>query len=223
LLRRAVEGDAGFALAKGLAAWCHAYRSAQHWSEPGENARGAVLAREALAGAGDDPETLRLVGYALAYLARDYEAGLAATGLAVTINPNSAQAANSAGLVRLYVGDPAAAVPLFHRAARLSPLDPEIGAMNVGLALAHLMTHDVQDALRFAELAVRQSPRFTVCHRALIVVLWRLGRTSDAREAVEALLRVEPGTRVGRMSNVWRDAGFRDAYHDDLRAAGVPE
>ncbi|WP_270935864.1 winged helix-turn-helix domain-containing protein [Falsiroseomonas oryzae] len=223
LLRRAVETDANFTLAKALAAYCHVYRAAQQWSAPADAARGLGLAREALAGAGDDPATLRLAGHAITYLGRDYEAGLMATGRAVAINPNSAQAANSAGWVHNYAGDPAGAIPLFHRVARLSPLDPEVGVMNVGLAFAHLMAGDLQEAPRYAELAVRQLPSFTTCHRALIVALWRLGREAEARAAVQALLRVEPGTRVGRMSDIWRDRGLRDAYQADLRAAGLPE
>jgi hypothetical protein len=55
------------------------------------------------------------------------------------------------------------------------------------------------------------------------VALWRLGREADAREAVQGLLRIAPGIRVGRMPDLWRDRDFRDAYWADLRAAGVPE
>lgn len=223
LLSRAIKADANFALAKGMAALCHCSRSVQQWSDPEDDARGLALAREALAGAGDDPATLRMAGDVIAYFGRDYEAGLAATGRAVAINPNSAQAASSAGWVRTYACDPAAAIPLFRRAVRLSPLDPGIGMMHAGEALAHLALGDLPAALRCAEAGVCQMPRFTSGHRALIVALWRLGREAEAREAVQALLRIEPGHQAGRMPDVWRDSGFRDAYRADLRAAGVPE
>lgn len=224
LLGRAVEADANFALAKAMAAICHCARASHQWSDPGDAARGVALAREALAGAGDDPETLRLAGHAIAYLGRDFEAGLAATGRAVAINPNSAQAANSAGWVHNYAADPAGAIPLFRRAARLSPRDPEIGLMRGGEALAQLMLGDLQAALRCAEEGVRQTqtPGTNSCYRALTVALWRLGREAEAREVVQALLRIEPGIRVGRMKDLWRDRDFRDAYWADLRAAGLP-
>jgi TolB-like protein len=225
LLRRAVEADANFVLAKATAALCHAARASHQWSEPGDAARGVALAREALAGAGDDPTTLRLAGHAIAYLGRDYEAALAATGRAVAINPNSAQAANSAGWVHNYAADPAGALPLFRRAVRLSPRDPEIQIMRGGEAFAHLMLGDLPAALRCAEEGVRhvQMHGTNSCYRALIVALWRLGREAEAREAAQAFLRVEPWARVGRMTDVWRDRGFRDAYFADLRAAGLPE
>jgi tetratricopeptide (TPR) repeat protein len=125
--------------------------------------------------------------------------------------------------VRNHAGEPATAIPLFRRAARLSPLDPEVGIMRAGEAFAHLMMGDLAAALRCAEDGVHQMPGFTACHRALIVALRRRGHEAEARQAVQALLRVEPGTRVSRMSDVWRARGFRDAYFADLRAAGVPE
>jgi TolB-like protein len=224
LLRRAVEADPGFALAKGMAAVCHAARASRQWSEPDDVARGVALAREALAGAGDDPATLLRAGHAIAHLGRDYEAGLAATARALALNPNSAQAANSAGWVRNYVADAAGAIPLFRRAARLSPRDPEIGLMRAGEAFGHLILGDLPTALRCAEDSLRegQMPLAGTSHRVLIVALWRLGREEDAREAAQAFLRAEPWTRVGRMHDVWRDRGFQDAYRADLRAAGVP-
>lgn len=224
LLRRAVEADANFALAKGLAAMCHIARSSRQWLEPGDAAPGLTLAREALAGAGDDPATLRLAGHAISYFGRDYEAGLAATGRAVAVNPNSAQAATSAGWVRNHACEPAGAIPLFRRALRLSPRDPEIGMMHAGEALAHLMLGDLPAAVRCAEEGVHQIeiPGVAACLRTLTVALWRLGREAEAREAVRALLRIAPGIRVGRMPDIWRDRGFRDAYWADLRAAGLP-
>jgi adenylate cyclase len=223
LLRRAMEADANFALAKGMAALCYCSRSVQQWSEPEDDARGLALAREALAGAGDDPATLRLAGDVVTYFGRDFETGLEATGRAVAINPNSAQAASSAGWVRNNAGEPADAIPLFRRAVRLSPLDPGIGMMRAGEAFAHLMLGDLEAALRYAEESIRQMPTFSTSHRVLIVALWRLGRATEAREAVQTLLRVEPGTRIGRTPDVWRDRVFRDAYLADLRAAGLPE
>jgi TolB-like protein len=223
LLRRAIEVDANFALAKGMAALCYCSRSVQQWSAPEDDARGLALAREALAGAGDDPATLRLAGDAITYFARDFETGLAATGRAVAINPNSAQAATSAGWVRNNAGEPASAIPLFRRAVRLSPLDPGLGVMLAGEAFAHLMLGDLPEALRCAEEGIRQMPTHSSSRRVLIVALWRLGREAEAREAAEALLRIEPGTRIGRTVDVWRDSAFRDAYWADLRAAGLPE
>jgi adenylate cyclase len=136
-----------------MAAVCFAARASHQWSEPGDAERGVALAREALAGAGDDPATLRLAGHAIAYLGRDFEAALAATGRAVAINPNSAQAASSAGWVHNYAADPAGAIPLFRRAVRLSPRDPDIGMMRAGEAIAHLMLGDPLAALRSAEEA----------------------------------------------------------------------
>ncbi len=225
LLRRAIESDPAFALAKARAAVCHAARVSYQWSEPGDAERGVALAREALAGAGDDPATLGLAGYAIAYLGRDFEAGLAATRRAVAINPNSAQATSRAGWVHNYAAEPAAAIPLFRRAVRLSPRDPDLLFMLGGEAFAQLMLGDLPTAMRCAEEGMRQTqgPGVDTCHRALIVTLWRLGREAEARKAVQGLLRIAPGIRVGRMPDLWRDRGFRDAYWADLRAAGVPE
>ena len=63
------------------------------------------MAQEAWADHRDDPTTLSRVGIALAYLARDFEAALAAIDRALMLNPNSAIAYGNSGLIRMWVGD----------------------------------------------------------------------------------------------------------------------
>ena len=87
LLGRALELDPNYSSAKALAALLHNVRVIQNWGDQTEVETGIRLAREAWADHGDDPTTLGRVGIVLAYLARDYEAALAATDRAVSAGP----------------------------------------------------------------------------------------------------------------------------------------
>jgi len=94
----------------------------------------------------DDADTLRLAGHALSHF-RQWERGKVALDRAVRLNPNSAQVLNSAGWGSLHRCEPDPAIDFFHRAIRLSPLDPEMATMLWGLAVADLMNGKNEEAL----------------------------------------------------------------------------
>jgi adenylate cyclase len=124
LLRKAIGLDPDYAIAKALAAACIATRDNQNFMADDNEADEAVrFAREALEAGRDDPGALQFAGFALSYLAKDYEAALAALDRALTLNANSAQAYNSSGWVRSFSGDWRTAIEHLTRALRLSPLD----------------------------------------------------------------------------------------------------
>jgi tetratricopeptide (TPR) repeat protein len=222
LLRRAIAGDPGFAHGKAFAARCHALRAGQGWATEADVREGVGFARDALANHGDDPMTLRLAGHAIARLAGDHAAALAAIERAETINPGSAQIAVSAGWVYVWACEPADALRAFGRALRLSPLDPETGPVLSGIGTAHLIAGDHAAALEWGRRAIRHMPRWSAGHRVVIVAQWRLGATEAARAAAAEALAILPDMRAGN-SVAFRDQAFRDAYIAGQRGAGIPE
>lgn len=221
LLRQAVSMDPDFSLAKALGAFCHWLRATQHWPAAGAAGEGERWAREALGAAGDDPATLRLAAHATVVLARDFDAGLAGIARALALNPNSAQVILSAAWVHNYACLPGPAIQLFHRAMRLSPLDPEMAHMICGIAVAYLIAGEFEEALSWGLRSTREAPAWATGHRAVVIALAQLGRDGEAREAAAAMLRAIPNARIGTLPQIYRDAGFAARYADGLKKAGL--
>jgi TolB-like protein/DNA-binding winged helix-turn-helix (wHTH) protein len=223
LLHQAITLDPDFALAKALIGFVHVMRRSQIWSGPPEWAEGTRLAREALAAATEDPSTLRLAGHAVALLAQDIEAGLVALERALALNPNSAQVLSAAAWVHNYACQPEISIPLFARAMRLSPLDPELAYMMSGIGMAQLIAGDPVAAIPWGERSVRQAPTWATGHRVLIAALMLSGQVAEAKAAAAAFQRLTPQTRkLEAFVAIWRRRDFAERYIAALLAAGLP-
>jgi adenylate cyclase len=227
LLRRAVALDPGFATAKGTLASLHTVRFAQGWAGEGDVAEAVRLAREVVEGgdAGGDPAALSGAAMALAYLARDHEAGLAAVERALALGPDSAMALIHSGWIHAYAGDAATAVAHLERAIRLSPLDPAMFSLAAALSLAHLVGGRYQESVGCARRALRDRPAYLSAHRLLAAGLALLGRSEEAKEAVCTLLSYVPGYTVAAAAehSALRHPALRERYLDALRKAELPE
>jgi TolB-like protein len=226
LLRRAIALDPGFTAAKGALAGLNTVRFAQGWAEEGDLAEAVRCAREvAEHGGEDDPSALAWAGHALAYLARDYDAGLAAADRALALAPNSALVLLTSGWLRVYVSESEPAILCIERAMRLSPVDPAMFYFSTALSLAHFVGGRYAEAVDWARRAVRERPSYLAGQRLLATNLARLGRREEAAEAVRALLAIAPGYTVSKaaMHLALRDAPVREIFLDGLRMAGLPE
>jgi len=94
LLSQAIELDASFSAAYGLAAWCYQIQAAFGWLAPSDPRRkeGLRLAHLAAETGENDPEALWMAGWAIEVLAGEVEHGLALIEKSLAINPNSANA-----------------------------------------------------------------------------------------------------------------------------------
>src|SRR5258706_5309765 len=92
LLYKAVELDANFASAYGMAAWCYAWRKMNGWmaDRAKEIAETARLARQAVELGKDDAVALTMGGFALAFVVGEVEEGDAFIDRALILNPNLA-------------------------------------------------------------------------------------------------------------------------------------
>ncbi len=141
---------------------------------------------------------------------------------AVRLNPNSASVALSAGFVHCFAHLPEQAGELFHRAIRLSPLDPDLAQTVAGVALVHLMLDQIDDALTWSKRALRDAPDWAPALRFAIVANVRAGRLDDAHALAEHLLKIDPTYHVEARPRPYGNAAFRAAFKDALRAAGLP-
>ncbi|MGF6488530.1 tetratricopeptide (TPR) repeat protein [Pseudomonas frederiksbergensis] len=76
---------------------------------------------------------LTRAGHALAHLAGDVDGGIALLDRARLLNPNLAPAWYLGGILRALRGETDAAIADLTHALRLSPLDPEMFRMQVGI------------------------------------------------------------------------------------------
>ncbi len=217
-----------FRLANALAARCVLLAVNHEWIalDSTEHLEAVAFARSALANSPDDAWALALAGHAIAFLVPDLEAGLAALGRAIALNPNSAQVLSSSGWVNLYHGDFETARDHFTRAIRISPLDPALYSFQTGLAFALVLGEPTDPARAFElvgkALAARPNDRASL--HARIYCLVRLGRFEEARENVRQLLAIWPHFTLSayRRRLVFR-APVADTIIGLLRLAGVPE
>src|SRR3984893_10587236 len=126
LFNSAIELDPDFASAYGRAASCYVYAKASGWisGAANESAAAARLAQRAVELGKDDAIAIANSGWALAYVVLDLEAGAALVDRALKLNSNLAEAWHFGGWVKIWLGEPEAAIERFARAIRLRPLDP---------------------------------------------------------------------------------------------------
>jgi adenylate cyclase len=225
LTNEALSIDPGFTLAKALGAYIRSLSVSQCWHEPDDSRVAVRMAREVLADARDDPTSLRFAAQVIAYSAKDYETALDTIERSLLLNPNSAQGYTGSGWVNAHSGRPLLAIEHFHRAMRLSPVDPEKGIALSGIGMSYLMLERYEEALAWGERALREMPNYGSSHRVVIMALVKLNRPDEAQAAARRLMEGFPTYTLGlqRQINPWRDKGFAERYVEALGIAGVPE
>ncbi|MHC8366432.1 winged helix-turn-helix domain-containing protein [Pseudomonas sp. ZT5P21] len=227
LFYKAIELDPEFASAYGMAAWCHFWRKLNGWmtDRPREIAEGARLARLAMALGRDDAVALTRSGHALAHLTGDVDGGIALLDRARLLNPNLAPAWYLGGILRALRGETDAAIENLTHAVRLSPLDPEMFRMQVGMALAHFFAGRFDCATDWAEKALRNLP-ILLPAVALVAASHALsGRMDKATQAMQRLHELDPSLRISNLKDWLPIERPEDLarFADGLRLAGLPE
>jgi tetratricopeptide (TPR) repeat protein len=112
--------------------------------------------------------------------------GIAALERAVELNPNCSVAYGSLGTALAIAGRAEDAIANQEIAIRMNPRDPSIFFRFSGLALAHYTAGEFEMATLWAERAIHRMPRWYLAHFLLAASHVALGRSEQARAAVEA-------------------------------------
>lgn len=225
--RKAIEVDAEYASAYGMAAWCYLWRKVNGWltDRQQEIVEGARLARAAIDLGRDDAVALTRGGHALAHLVGDIDSGVALIDRALVLNPNLASAWFLGAFLRVWGGRPDDAIERFSHAVRLSPLDPEMYRMQAGVAMAHLLAGRPEEASNWAEKACRELPSFLMAVAVSAAAHAIVGRGVQAEEAMVRLRELDPALRLCSLKD-WlpfqRPADLA-TFSDGLRRAGMPD
>jgi tetratricopeptide (TPR) repeat protein len=201
-----------------------------HWIPASgvEVEEGIHMARQALAATRDNPEVLRIAGFALAAFAGENETALTAINRAIELNPNYAFAYAQRGIVLAYLNRPDEAIIAAERAIRLSPNDPTAHHSSyLALSLAHLAAGRYEEALSWADRALGSVRNAGLpALRLKLSLLGHLCRREEASECLQRLRETDPEpTVIAVMRDLAKGMSPEVAAHlaEGLRKAGLPE
>jgi tetratricopeptide (TPR) repeat protein len=141
--------------------------------------------------------------------------------------PSFAWAWASLALLEAYHGDARRAIELANTALRLSPRDPQSFRCEMAISKAHLILHQFEESLEFANQGLRKSPGnlfFQICRISCLV---RLDRLADAHAKAEEFQARNPEFRISKwrgLTRNWRAwTSLSRILEDALRRVGVPD
>jgi adenylate cyclase len=228
LLQQAIEIDPGFAMPLAWLARWHSLLVGQGWSlNPGEDAsRGIRLAAQAIDLDQQNALALATFAHMKSFHFHDYGTALTYFGRARAACPSSALAWSLSSGTLSYIGQAEEAVLHAERGLRLSPHDRSLFFSYFFLGLAHYVAEAYEEAVKWGRLTYSENGRFTATLRLMAVTLAALGRRGDAREMVQALLRLEPGFSLSRYVHERQPfpaGAVRRRYLAHLKKAGFPD
>jgi adenylate cyclase len=226
LLDRCVTADRRYSSAYALACLCHMNRKMLNWDLVGETeVKGLQAAKVAIETGKDDPAALASAGIAIAHLGGNLEEGLAQIERSLSLNPNSALGWWAGGYVHFWLGEHERSIAYFHKAMRLSPLDPLAFRSYAGIGRPYFFIGRYEEAIAWADKALSVSPNFVTALQLKVAAAAMAGRSDAAQEAVRQLRAVRPDISIAtilRRSPI-RAQLQRDFFEAALRKGGLPE
>jgi adenylate cyclase len=225
LLKRALELDPNYGLAAALCAWGHAQQIVYNWTAnvEAEVEQGLALIERAARHVGDDATGLTALGTAIMLLEGNSRRALSFINRAIAVDPNHAWAWMRRGFGLIYVDEPEHALAAFERAERLSPLDPFIFNIHIGVGLAHFTAGRYKEAVRYPEMVLDERPGLTWPYRDLAVYRAYAGDLEGARDALEKFVYLRPPMSLATIASNLRfmHKELLDRYIEGLRMAGM--
>ena len=115
----------------------------------------------------------------------DYEGTLAEIERALTISPNLAIAYGALGQALIYSGRPKEGLDPLEKYLWLDPRDPFLGIAGLQVAVGHYFCREYEAAVEAAQRVIRSYPDYPLPYRWLAAALGQLGRSDEARDALE--------------------------------------
>jgi len=155
---------------------------------------------------------------------RHHDVAVAQLERAIELNPNCSLAYGSLGTVLSFCRKSDDAIKNSEFAIRTNPKDPSIFFRFSGIALAHYVAGRYEDAVSWAHRAIHRKSDWYLAHFLLAASLGQLGRSKEARDAIDGLVQVTPGATISTIGKL----PFKfpeDAEHlsEGLRKAGLAE
>jgi adenylate cyclase len=147
--------------------------------------------------------------------------------LLMRLDRNYAYAYSNLALVKIAVGNPAAAIPLCEQAMRLSPRETGlVGLSQLAIGYAHLvMRDDLRAAIDWLEKARGSNPKFPWTHLLLSAAYGLNGDAQKARASMVEARRLNPAYSIHFIKSweVYNFSQISAPFYDVWRQAGMPE
>jgi tetratricopeptide (TPR) repeat protein len=156
------------------------------------------------------------------------ERALSELEFAIGLDHNLAWAHADAGFMKVLLGRAEEAEASLTNAIRLSPRDPGLDRWHALLGIADLFLGRLDSALDRLRKSVGLNPNVGMPHFFLAAASALSGRSTEAQEARNAGLRLDPNFTVARFRNERRSENptflaQRERIYEGLHLAGVPE
>jgi adenylate cyclase len=221
--RRAIELHPSSSAAFTILAFSHLFELIYQWSESPPRSREEALraAEKSVALDESDSNAHFALGFASS-LAGQHERAMTVLQRAIELNPSSAVAHWALGAALTPCGCPDSAIPLIEKAIRLSPHDPWMHEFLFNIAAAHFASGRYEEAVTFAKRSLQSRSEQPGAYRLLAASYGHLGRTEEAKAALDALLRLAPDLSTARL-RVFLPSAIVERYVEGLRKAGWKE
>ncbi len=221
---RAIELDPAYSQAHTGLAYSYHMDILHAYTDSREDSIAQLLRHARQGVALDDRDSYAHVILAFAYRwARQHDLAVAEAKRAIELNPNDAWAYGTLGNVLDLIGRPQDGIPYLKQSLRLNPHDVHRHFMMTIVARAYLNNRDYESAVEWARNAINRDPDHARAHLLLAASLGHLGRSAEARTALDDCNRVNPD--FVRRWTQWREYQ-RDEDNDHilegLRKAGLP-
>ncbi len=166
-----------------------------------------------------------LKGMIASYLTFDFDNAQYSYDKALQDNPNEALALLLKGATRAMQNHPDEGLRLTEAARKLTPLGPQRYYFDSLAASVSLAARDYDRAIELADLSLLENDSYPATLRTKAIALQMSGRSQEARDVVESLMKVTPDFSLSRYMQE-HAAAFTPSGQDwasALREAGVPE
>ena len=221
--RRAIELDPDYAAPYAGLGMAYGLDYQNHWSDTSEKSLDEAERLVNVSIAKDDKDAFAHYVAAVVYIwKRDHERSAHEADRALSLNPNYALAINARGLVHIYTGEPANAVPYIEKAIRL---DPAQQLYRHFLGTAYFVAGNYETAAVVFKDRIAMTPSTDLSRAFLASALGHLGRVEEARQIWRELKETNPQyshvDHFGRLP--FENPADADKFTDGLRKAGLAE
>jgi adenylate cyclase len=150
-----------------------------------------ALARRAVALDGADAEASSCLGWAL-QARGELEGALAEIERALVMSPNLAVAHGQRGATLIFSGRPKEGLAAVQMSIRLDPRDPFSAIRLLHIACGLYFSGEYEAVIEAAKRLIRSYPDFPMIYRWPAAALGQLGRTAEAKEALEKAISLAP-------------------------------
>ena len=150
-----------------------------------------ALARRAVALDGADAEARSCLGWAL-QARGELQGALAEIERALGMSPNLAVAHGQRGATLIFAGRPKEGLAAVQTSIRLDPRDPFSAIRLLHIACGLYFSREYEEAIEAAKQLIRSYPDFPMIYRWPAAALGQLGRTAEAKEALDKAVSLAP-------------------------------